>query len=123
MSKLDEKRIMEMMGGEVPSPKNKANRKTVNKKTSSKPIINSKQNEESAFDFKETFLQRVELTDRQPLYLSRPTYEQLRIIVNGIGNNKASMSGYVECIINLHFEQYKDEIIRLFNENIKQPFQ
>ncbi len=119
MSGLDEKRIMKLMGGDAPTPKSESK----SKKASSKQKVTVEQNEENMFDFKETFLQRVELTDRQPLYLSRPTYEQLRIIVNGIGDNKASMSGYVECIINLHFEQYKDEIIRLFNENLKQPFQ
>jgi len=123
MSELDDKRIMKFIAGEPPTPKGEANKKTIRKEILPKQKSNTKQNPEEVFDFKETFLQRVELTDRQPLYLSRKTYEQLRIIVNGIGGNKASMSGYAECIINLHFEQYKDEIIRLFNENIKQPFQ
>jgi uncharacterized protein DUF3408 len=123
MGEFDENRIMKMIGGEAPTPKGEIKSKADKQKAVPKQEIKNKPNVESAFDFKETFLQRVELTDRQPLYLSRQTYEQLRIIVNGIGGNKASMSGYAESIINLHFEQYKEEIIRLFNENIKKPFQ
>lgn len=123
MSKLDEKRIMELMGGEAPIPKSSVNKKNQVKQATLKPEPGPGKNEKKVFDFREMFFQRVELQDRQSLYLSRQTCEQLRLIVNGIGGSKASMSGYVECIINRHFEQYKDEIIRLFNENIKKPFQ
>ncbi len=123
MSTMDEKRIMELMGGEAPVPKSSAGEKNKDKKSIAKPEPGSGKNEKHATGFREIFFQRVELSDRQSLYLSRQTCEQLRLIVNGIGGSKASMSGYAECIINQHFEQYKDEIIRLFNENIKQPFQ
>ncbi len=123
MGELDDNHIMKMIAGEAPTPKNEIKSKAAKKKTVLQQKVKHKPNEDNVFDFKEIFLQRFELTDRQPLYLSRQTYEQLRIIVNGIGSNKASISGYAERIIQLHFEQYKEEIIRLFNENIKQPFQ
>ena len=120
---MDEKRIMELMGGEAPTPKSSAREKNKDKQGFSGTTPGSKNDEKEVFDFREIFFQRVELSDRQSIYLSRKTCDQLRLIVNGIGGNKASMSGYVECIINRHFEQYKEEIIRLFNENIKKPFQ
>ncbi len=123
MSTLDEKRIMELMGGEAPVPKSNAGEKNKGKQSLSNTKSGLKKDEKEAFDFREIFFQRVELSDRQSIYLSRQTCEQLRLIVNGVGGSKASMSGYVECIINQHFEQYKEEIVRLFNENIKQPFQ
>ncbi len=119
MSEMDEKRIMQMIGGEAPKPQSK----TSDKATGKKQPQSRKKVKQEALDFQDTFFQRVEITDRQPLYLSRNTYEQIRIIVNGIGGNKASMSAYVERIIEQHFEQYRDEIIRLFNENIKKPFE
>ncbi|MFV0591696.1 MAG: DUF3408 domain-containing protein [Draconibacterium sp.] len=123
MSALDEKRIMELMGGEAPVPKSKASDKSMSKQRLQNTKTGLKKDEKREADFREVFFQRVELSDRQSIYLSRKTCDQLRLIVNGIGGNKASMSGYAECIINRHFEQYKEEIIRLFNENIKKPFQ
>lgn len=62
MGEFDENRIMKMIGGEAPTPKGKIKSKAVPKQE-----VKNKPNEESAFDFKETFLQRVELTDRQPV--------------------------------------------------------
>ncbi len=117
--KIDDKEFMKMVAdGGAEAPKTKPQKRNL-----PKPKSKPKELEKLKTDFKEIFMQRVELTDRQPIYIDCETYEQLRLIVNSIGGKKASMSGYAERIIQVHFEQYKDEIIRLYNENLKQPFQ
>lgn len=47
-------------------------------------------------DYWETYFMRVDLTDRQPLYVSRATHEKLMKIVTVIGGRKATVSSYVE---------------------------
>lgn len=47
-------------------------------------------------DYRETYFMRVDLTDRQPLYVSRTTHEKLMKIVTVIGGRKATVSSYVE---------------------------
>lgn len=61
-------------------------------------------------DYRETYFGRVDLTDRQPLYVSRTTHEKLMKIVTVIGGRKATVSSYVENILLRHFDQYQDEI-------------
>jgi len=65
-------------------------------------------------DYRETYFQKVELADRQPLYVSRTTHEKLMRIVTVIGGRKVTVSSYVENILLRHFEQYQDEINTLY---------
>jgi hypothetical protein len=74
-------------------------------------------------DYINTFIQRGSESEKSTVYLSKELISQLKNILATIGGDKATLGGYVEAIIAAHFEQYKGEIIRLFNENIKQPFQ
>mgnify|MGYP000468338423 FL=1 len=46
-------------------------------------------------DYRETYFQKVELADRQPLYVSRTTHEKLMRIVTVIGGRKVTVSSYV----------------------------
>lgn len=91
-------------------------------KPDDKPEIKAEQKEEKAVkeparrkknapgDYRETYFMRVDLTDRQPLYVSRTTHEKLMKIVTVIGGRKATVSSYVENILLRHFEQFQDEI-------------
>ena len=72
-------------------------------------------------DYRETYFQKVELTDRQPLYVSRTTHEKLMRIVTVIGGRKVTVSSYVENILLRHFEQYQDEINALYESNFQKP--
>lgn len=74
-------------------------------------------------DYINTFLQRGKDGEKSTVYLNKDLINQLKNIVANIGADKATLGSYVEAIITGHFEQYKSEIIRLFNENIKKPFQ
>lgn len=73
-------------------------------------------------DYRETYFMRVDLTDRQPLYVSRTTHEKLMKIVTVIGGRKATVSSYVENILLRHFEQFQDEINELYESKFEKPF-
>lgn len=73
-------------------------------------------------DYRETYFQRVDLTDRQPLYVSRTTHEKLMKIVTVIGGRKATVSSYVENILLRHFDQFQDEINELYESKFEKPF-
>ena len=73
-------------------------------------------------DYRETYFQKVELADRQPLYVSRTTHEKLMRIVTVIGGRKVTVSSYVEHILLRHFEQYQDEINTLYESHFQKPF-
>lgn len=73
-------------------------------------------------DYRETYFMRVDLTDRQPLYVSRTTHEKLMKIVTVIGGRKATVSGYVENILLRHFDQFQDEINELYESKFEKPF-
>ena len=72
-------------------------------------------------DYRETYFQKVELTDRQPLYVSRTTHEKLMRIVTVIGGRKATASSYVENILLQHFEQNQEEINALYESQFQKP--
>lgn len=73
-------------------------------------------------DYRETYFMRVDLTDRQPLYVSRATHEKLMKIVTVIGGRKATVSSYVENILLRHFDQFQDEINVLYESKFEKPF-
>ena len=85
-----------------------------------KPTPRKRKN--SPGDYRETYFRKVELTDRQPLYVSRTTHEKLMRIVTVIGGRKVTVSSYVENILLRHFEQYQDEINTLYESNFQKPF-
>ena len=73
-------------------------------------------------DYRETYFMRVDLTARQPLYVSRATHEKLMKIVTVIGGRKATVSSYVENILLRHFDQFQDEINELYESKFEKPF-
>lgn len=72
-------------------------------------------------DYRETYFQKVELIDRQPMYVSRSTHEKLMRIVTVIGGRKATASSYVENILLQHFEQHQEEINALYESQFQKP--
>ena len=104
------------------------------RETPDKPEIKAEPKEEKAVkeparrkkntpgDYRETYFMRVDLTDRQPLYVSRTTHEKLMKIVTVIGGRKATVSSYVENILLRHFDQFQDEINELYESKFEKPF-
>lgn len=72
-------------------------------------------------DYREIYFQKMELPDRQPIYVSRSTHEKLMKIVMVISERKATVSSYVETIILHHFDQYQDEINELYKKTFESP--
>ena len=112
----------------------KTDDKTGTVETADKPEIKAEPKEEKAAkeparrkknapgDYRETYFMRVDLTDRQPLYVSRATHEKLMKIVTVIGGRKATVSSYVENILLRHFDQFQDEINELYESKFEKPF-
>ena len=123
----------EMPSVAVETP-DKSDDKTGTVETADKPEIKAEPKEEKAVkeparrkkntpgDYRETYFMRVDLTDRQPLYVSRTTHEKLMKIVTVIGGRKATVSSYVENILLRHFDQFQDEINELYESKFEKPF-
>lgn len=87
-----------------------------------KPIKETtRRKKNSPADYKDTYFQKMELPDRQPIYVSRSTHEKLMKIVMVIGERKATVSSYVETIILNHFDHHQDEINELYKQTFESP--
>ena len=123
----------EMPSVAVETP-DKSDDKTGTVETADKPEIKAEPKEEKVVkeparrkkntpgDYRETYFMRVDLTDRQPLYVSRTTHEKLMKIVTVIGGRKATVSSYLENILLRHFDQFQDEINELYESKFEKPF-
>jgi len=80
-------------------------------------------NEEQAeeVDYCETYFEKVDLTYRQSICMSKETHSTLLKIVNVIGGRKTNLSSYVENIILLHLESYKEVINEMYENKFKRP--
>ena len=62
--------------------------------------------------FQEKYLQPIRLSHRKAVYVSEETQRRLSFIVRKIGEQGASVSGYVEQVLRGHLDQYKEEVER-----------
>ena len=126
LPKIDEDFMRELISQGVPVKQDNDRTDDVPQETlaetvqAEKPTPRKRRN--SPGDYRETYFRKVELTDRQPLYVSRMTHEKLMRIVTVIGGRKVTVSSYVENILLRHFEQYQDEINTLYENNFQKPF-
>lgn len=74
-------------------------------------------------DYRKTYFGKVDLSDRQSIYISRETHLTLFNVVSMIGGHKATISSYVENIIRQHLESHKEEINNLYEIQYKKPIQ
>jgi predicted nucleotide-binding protein (sugar kinase/HSP70/actin superfamily) len=72
-------------------------------------------------DYCETYFEKVDLTYRQSLCITKETHLTLLNVVNMIGGRKANLSSYVENIILQHLETHKEEINELYENGFKRP--
>ena len=120
LPKIDEDFMRELISQGVPIKQDNDRTDDVPQETlaetaqAEKPTPRKRRN--SPGDYRETYFRKVELTDRQPLYV------KLMRIVSVIGGRKVTVSSYVENILLRHFEQYQDEINTLYENNFQKPF-
>lgn len=80
-------------------------------------IEDSKKNDiKKMLDYKETFMSAPKIVDRQTVFVSRETRDQLAKIARRLGDRKMSVSGFVENMVKHHLEEYREEIERLDKE-------
>jgi len=72
-------------------------------------------------DYRKTYFEKVDLSDRQQISISRETHLTLFSVVSMIGGHKATISSYVENIILQHLESHKEEINQLYETQYKKP--
>mgnify|MGYP001780970529 FL=1 len=125
MPKIDEDFMKELISQGVPSKQDNNKTNDVPQDTQTETVQVEKptprKRKGGSGDYRETYFQKVELADRQPLYVSRTTHEKLMRIVTVIGGRKVTVSSYVENILLRHFEQYQDEINTLYESHFQKP--
>lgn len=67
-------------------------------------------------NYKETFMSASKIVDRQTVFVSRETRDQLDKIARRLGDRKMSVSGFLENMAKHHLEEYGEEIERLYKE-------
>ncbi|WP_289751619.1 DUF3408 domain-containing protein [uncultured Bacteroides sp.] len=125
MPKIDEDFMKELISQGVPSKQDNNKTNDVPQEIQTETVQVEKptprKRNGGSGDYRETYFQKVELTNRQPLYVSRTTHEKLMRIVTVIGGRKVTVSSYVENILLRHFEQYQDEINTLYESHFQKP--
>ncbi|MCS2584527.1 DUF3408 domain-containing protein [Bacteroides sp. BFG-551] len=116
----DMKRSLTARLGEVPI--NMPTNEPITEEEKEEPLIQTvptRKKRNGQGDFKTLFFSRMELEDRQPLYVSRKVHERITAIVNEVGGRKATVSSYVENIMLHHLETFKAEIDKLYEDKFK----
>ena len=124
LPKIDEDFMRELISQGVPAKQDKQPEdipQETQAETAQAEKPTSRKRRNSPGDYRETYFRKVELTDRQPLYVSRTTHEKLMRIVTVRGGRKVTVSSYVENILTRHFEQHQDEINALYESNFQKP--
>ena len=63
-------------------------------------------------DFLGKYLQPIHVNHRKAVYVSEDTQKRMGYVVRKIGEQGASISGYVEQVLREHLDQYKDDVER-----------
>lgn len=119
---IDESFMREMISQGLSGGKETETSQPKKKKEKPKPIprkrvVVDKNTETHQTDYEKTYFQKLELPDRQSVYVSRETHEKLMRITSVLGKGRVTVSGYVESIIQNHFEEHKEEVNRLYEAN------
>lgn len=61
-------------------------------------------------DFQGKYLQPIHVNHRKAVYVSEDTQKRLGYVVRKIGEQGASISGYVEQVLREHLDRYKDDV-------------
>ena len=61
-------------------------------------------------EFQGKYLQPFHISQRKAVYVSEDTQKRLNYVVRKIGEQGASISGYVEQVLREHLDHYKDDV-------------
>jgi len=57
----------------------------------------------------------IKARDGKQVYISQANHRRITAIVNFLGNNDLTIADYLENVLNGHFQNYRDEINRMFD--------
>ena len=93
-----------------------------------KPVVRTpkikdtpKQKQIEQTEYKEIYFEKINLTNRQQVSISRETHLTLFSLVSMIGGHGATISSYIENIILQHLESYKEELKDMYENQCKKP--
>ncbi|MCT4326140.1 DUF3408 domain-containing protein [Elizabethkingia anophelis] len=105
---------VKVMGKEVRQPEEASK----NKPSTTEKI---KIKKSSAGDYENIFFRKSETNARngKTVYIRSEFHEKLSRIVQVIGEDKLSLYAYLDNLLDYHFKEFGDEIVRSFNEKYK----
>ncbi|MEI6751798.1 MAG: DUF3408 domain-containing protein [Paludibacter sp.] len=80
-----------------------------------------KQKQIEQTDYRETYFEKINLTNRQQVSISKETHLILFSLASMIGGHGATISSYIENIILQHLENYKEELKDMYETQCKKP--
>ena len=80
-----------------------------------------KQKQIEQTEYMETYFEKINLTNRQQISISKETHLILFSLVSMIGGHGATISSYIENIILQHLENYKEELKDMYETQCKKP--
>ena len=93
-----------------------------------KPVVRTpkikdtpKQKQIEQTEYMEIYFEKINLTNRQQVSISRETHLTLFSLVSMIGGHGATISSYIENIILQHLESYKEELKDMYENQCKKP--
>jgi len=93
-----------------------------------KPVVKTlkrkntpKQKQIEQTDYMEIYFEKINLTNRQQVSISKETHLILFSLASMIGGHGATISSYIENIILQHLESYKEELKDMYETQCKKP--
>lgn len=85
---------------------------------SGEPLVKEKRKKRDNADYESLFIQKTDFKARtgKAVYIRPKYHDRISKIVWVIGEGRISLSDYIDHILTHHFENFKDEIIRIYNE-------
>lgn len=80
-----------------------------------------KQKQIEQTEYMETYFEKINLTNRQQVSISKETHLILFSLASMIGGHGATISSYIENIILQHLESYKEELKDMYETQCKKP--
>ncbi len=86
-----------------------------------KSDVRKRQPRDKSSEYMDRYLNKIDFSTRQLIYVSKKTHASLTKIVQIVGGDRSNLSSYVENIICSHLEANKDLVNGLYANNFAPP--
>lgn len=76
-------------------------------------------NRRKKLGFRELFLQPNVFKERHCVYISQKNFETIDLLVRLLNMNNITIGSYVDNVLNVHIEQFKNEILEIKKQEIE----